>query len=195
MNLKKRVASVALGTAFVAAMAGLATAAESTGRWIHIRVLERGDRQESVRVNLPLSVLQTMATAIESEHVRDGRVQFGETGLKPDQLRAMWQSVKSSRDMEFVTVESADESIKVAKSGNFLVARLRGSGGDRDGDRVDVKIPMSVLDALLDAPRGELNVKAALEALGSQDSGDLVTVLDGDSDIRIWIDGRSDTED
>jgi len=51
-----------------------------------------------------------------------------------------------------------------------------------------------VVDALFDAPEGQVNIKSALEALASQHSGELVTVTDGPSKVRIWIDDRAEAE-
>jgi len=194
--MKRQMTSVVLGAAIVATLSGPVTGAEPAGRWIHVRVTERGDRGETVKVNLPVSVLETLAAAIEADHLREGRVQLGETGFKAEQVRAMWKAIRSSRDMEFVTVESSDETVRVAKAGDFLLAKVHSSrDGEKGGERVEVKVPLRVVDALLDAPEGELNVKAALQALAAHDAGDLVQVQDGSSHVRIWIDDRSTTED
>ena len=193
--MKKRVISTALTTVFVAGMAGLAAATETAGRWIHVRILDRGEKQESVKVNMPLPLLETVASVIEDKDFKDGHVRLGDSDLDADQVRALWQAVRSSQDMEFVTVESDDETVRVAKSGNFLLAKIRGNAdGGKSGEKVEVKIPLDVVDALLSAPKGELNVKAALQALAAHGGGDLVVIHDDDSDVRIWIDDRSAAE-
>ena len=195
----KTLAVVAGALLVMAGGAASLRGADTTGRWIHIRVMEKGDKGETVRVNLPVSVLETMASSIEAEHMKDGRIQLGNADVKAEDLRAMWQSIRSSRDMEFVTVESGDETVRVAKSGDYLLARVHGQDGDKDrdkdGEKVEVKVPIKVVDALLDAPEGQLNVKAALQVLAAHDAGDLVQVHDGDSHVRIWIDSRADTQD
>ena len=193
--MMKKAVSIALATAFVAGMAGLAAATETAGRWIHVRVLGHGDQQEAVKVNMPLSLLESMATVIETEDLKDGHVRLGDSDLDAEQVRTLWQAVRSSQDMEFVTVESDDETVRVAKSGKFLLAKIHGSAeGGKAGGKVEVKIPLAVVDALLTAPKGELNVKAALQALAAHGAGDLVTVHDEDSDVRIWIDDSSAAE-
>jgi transcriptional regulator of met regulon len=193
--MKLKAASLMLGAALAAAMPVPAIGAGTEGRWLHVRVLDRSERVEKVRINLPLTMLETMASSMQAEHVKNGRVQMGDSGLTPDQLRAMWQSLRSSGDMEFVTIESDDETVRVARSGNYMLAKIEGS---RDGDgsrgKVDVKVPLKVVDALLDAPEGELNFKGALQMLADYDDGDLVTIHDGTSDVRVWIDDRSDSQ-
>ena len=178
------------GLAFSAASAADTTA----GKWLHVRVIDGGDKQESVKVNLPVAVLETMADAIQAEHFKEGQIQLGETGLKAEQLRAVWQSLKSSQDMEFVTVESGDDHVRVAKSGRYLLVKVNGGGSEEGAETVDVKIPVEVVDALLQAPEGQLNVKAAIQALVQYGTGDLVLVQDGKCRVRIWIDDRNTTD-
>jgi len=169
----------------------LASAADTAGKWLHVRVLDGGDKQESVRVNLPIAVLETMADAIQAEHFKEGRIQLGEAGLRAEQLRAVWQSLKTTQDMDFVTVESGDDHVRVAKSGRYLVVKVNGGGSEAGGETVDVKVPIEVVDALLQAPEGQLNVKAAIQALVQYGTGDIVQVQDGKSHVRVWIDDRS----
>ncbi|HKQ96675.1 MAG TPA: hypothetical protein VJV75_02250 [Candidatus Polarisedimenticolia bacterium] len=183
-----------LAAAAMVAVLGLAPAMAGTeGKWLHIRVL--GGDDGSVKVNLPVAVLETMADAIEADHFSNGQIHLSESNIKPEQLRSVWQSLKNSRDMEFVTVESDDQNVRVAKSGNFLVVKVNDADRKRGKDTVDIKVPVEVVDALLQAPEGQLNVKAALQALANYGGGDLVQVTDGESHVRIWIDGRSDSTD
>ena len=96
--------------------AGLALApalAQSGGRWLHVRVVDSGEKAASVKVNLPVSVLETMAQAIEDDHFRDGKIELGHDGIDAAQLQEMWKAIRSSQDMEFVTVESDDATVNV----------------------------------------------------------------------------------
>ncbi|HUD72557.1 MAG TPA: hypothetical protein VMQ62_11415 [Dongiaceae bacterium] len=180
-----------LAAAAMVAGLGLAPAMAGTeGKWIHIRVLDHGEGGESVKVNLPVAVLETMADAIEADHFSGGQIHISEGNIKPEQFRAVWQSLKNTRDMEFVTIESDDETVRVAKSGGFLLMKVNDADRKKSG-KVDIKVPMEVVDALLQAPEGQLNVKAALQALVNYGGGDLVQVTDGDSHVRIWIDDKS----
>jgi len=177
------------GLAFTAARA-----ADRSGKWLHVRVVDGGDKQETVKVNVPVSVLETMAEAIEADHFKEGQIQIGDAGVKADQLRAVWSSIRNSKDMDFVTVESGDENVRVAKSGRNLIVRVNDGDSDEGHGTVDVKVPIEVVDALLQAPEGQLNVKAAIQALAQFGTGDIVQVQDGNSKVRIWIDDRSDSD-
>jgi hypothetical protein len=56
---------------------------------------------------------------------------------------------------------------------------------------VDIKIPFPVVEALLSGGKDEINVLAALRALGNYQNIDLVTVNDADSTVRIWVDSSN----
>ncbi|HEV8198537.1 MAG TPA: hypothetical protein VGS03_00790 [Candidatus Polarisedimenticolia bacterium] len=187
-------------TGMAAAVAtGLALAAPADGKWIHIRVVDGDDKATSVKVNMPVTALVSMADVIQDEHIKDGHVMIGHEGIDAAKLRNVWQSLRNAQDMEFITVESDDENVRVAKSGRFMIAKVNGRGhgrgaDDTDGEQVQVRVPLEVVDALLDAPDGQLNIKSALETLASQHTGELVSVTEGSSKVKIWIDEKADTE-
>jgi hypothetical protein len=178
---------------------GLGLAAPADGKWLHIRVVDGDEKTSTVKVNMPVTALLSMADVIQDEHIKDGHIVIGHEGIDAAKLRDAWQSLRNAQDMDFITVESDDEQVRVAKSGRFMIARVNGHGhgrgtGDSDGEQVQVRVPLEVVDALLDAPEGQLNIKSALEKLASQHTGDLVTVTEGPSKVRIWIDEKAEAE-
>ena len=205
----------------VLAMAVTMAGAASADRWLHIRVQEGGERGEKVKVNLPLSMLEKIAGAIDLDeisgtHFHGGRIRIDDADFGQIDLRQMWNAVKEADDMEFVSVESADENVRVAKADGYLLVKVR-SGRDRDdddssgvfnsrdrddrdrnrgrGEKVDVKVPLAVVDALLSAGEKGFDLQAALSALAEHGEGDLVLVQDGSTSVRIWIDDRNSMDD
>jgi hypothetical protein len=66
---------------------------------------------------------------------------------------------------------------------------------DQDGQKVDVTIPMKVVDALFATTKdNELDVAAAIRALSDAGDAVLVTVQDATEHVRIWIDSHSSAE-
>ena len=124
MTRKGMAGWVAAAALAVGVGAGIGLAAPADGKWIHIRVVDGDDRQTNVKVNMPVSALISMADAIQDEHFKGGHVRIGEDGIDAAKLRDAWQSVRNARDMDFITVESDDETVKVAKSGRFMIARV-----------------------------------------------------------------------
>ena len=54
--------------------------------------------------------------------------------------------------------------------------------------KVDLKVPVSVVDALLAGSGDELDIKGALVAMQKQNAGEILTVNDNETQVRIWID-------
>jgi len=157
--------------------------------WIHVRVDGRDAEAETVRVNVPLRLVSSVLPLIEDEGLRNGRIRLDEHDLDGVDLRALIRELRNAPEAEFVTVRSADESVRVAREGDFFVVRVEERG--ELGESVRVTVPLGVLDALLAGADGdEFDLNAALEALGEFD-GELVTVEGRDETVRIWIDDRN----
>ena len=162
-----------------------------------------------MKINLPLTMLAKLAGAIDLEGIdnhtfRHGRIRIDDADIDHVDLRAMWNAVKEADDMEFVSIESTHENVTVAKDQGYLLVRVRSDRDDDDeeaddddrrrGERVNVRVPMAVVDALLSAGEKELDLQAALMALAESGEGELVVVEDGDSSVRIWIDDSNTSE-
>jgi len=181
------------------AFAALAMPAD---RWIHIRVIESGPDGDRVRINIPLSLAEAVLPTIKAEKFCDGKVKVEGHALGQVDLRALLEAVSRAQDNQYVTVESKDENVEVAKAGEFLLIKVhenREGAGKTAGRRkaantVDIKIPFKVAHALLSGGDDELNVLAAVRALGEYPSLELVTVKDESDNVRIWVDSRNDED-
>ncbi|HET6372204.1 MAG TPA: hypothetical protein VFG76_02785 [Candidatus Polarisedimenticolia bacterium] len=186
---------------WLAAVLALVTTASMAGmrdKWLHVRVEDGGSKH--VKVNLPISMLQDMASAIDFEKMEhggfhDGKLRIDDSDMNGIDLRAMWEAVRKTDDAEFVTVQSDDATVRVAKDHGYLVMRVRRNSDDSDGPgKVEARLPLDVVDALLSGEDNELNFHAALRALAEHDEGDLVMINDAKTTVRIWIDGENDPE-
>jgi hypothetical protein len=181
------------------AFAALAMPAD---RWIHIRVIESGPDGDRVRINIPLSLAEAVLPTIKAEKFCEGKVKVEGHALGQVDLRALLEAVSKAQDNQYVTVESKDENVEVAKAGEFLLIKVhenREGAGKTAGRRkaantVDIKIPFKVAHALLSGGNDELNVLAAVRALGEYPSLELVTVKDESDNVRIWVDSRNDED-
>ncbi|NIM63502.1 MAG: hypothetical protein GTO30_18230, partial [Acidobacteria bacterium] len=130
----------------LALMLCLATGTALAGadaHWLHVRVEEAGDG-EKVNVNIPLSVVMAILPAIETDEFRGGRIDLGHGEIDDIDLHAVLKAFKDSPDADFVTIEGRDESVRVSKERGFLLVNV-----DGDNDRVRVRLPLDVVDALL----------------------------------------------
>lgn len=166
----------------------------ATDQWLHVKVEASSEDGETVRVNIPLSLVETILPMIEAEQLHHGMIGLDDTELEGIDFRAILQQLRDTPDTDFVTVNSKDESVRVAKEGDFFIVRVEEKRGD--AENVLVKIPMAVVEALLSGAEGDqLNIMAAIEALGKYSGGDLVTVEGGDETVRIWIDSSNEIKD
>ena len=112
-------------------------------------------------------------------------MKIGDTDHALD-LRALWQALRDSEDGEYVRVQEDGEQVRVAKQEGFMLVHVREEGSD--GARVELRLPIPVVEALFSGAEGELDVAGALEVLGGYDGLDLIRVKDEDSAVRIWVD-------
>jgi len=183
------------------------SSSSSSERWLHVRVIDTNHKGETVRVNVPLEMAEKVLPAINKDRLRNGKVQINHSDIEGVDLKALLEAVRSSKDGEYVTVQSNDSNVRVAKQAGYMVVHVtekgfKSSKSDKDQaakddksyerSRVDVKVPMKVVEALLSAGKDELDVVAALRALSAQ-GGDteLVSVKSDDSTVRVWLDSKN----
>jgi hypothetical protein len=122
--------------------------------------------------------------------LHNGHVTIGKADLNDVDVRAILDALRTAQDNEFVTVKEKDQEVRVAKSNGNIIVHVRDSG--KEGQKVDVTVPMKVVDALLStAKENELDVAAALRALSDAGDALLVTVQDATQHVRIWVDSHN----
>jgi hypothetical protein len=175
------------------AAAGQTSAPAKTERWLHVRVVNSDNKNETVRVNVPLDLAESVLPTISKERLHNGKVTFDEAHMKDVDLRALLNAVRNAKDGEYVTVQSSDQDVRVAKQGgHFLVhVKDKSKGEHAKRSEVEVKIPMHVIDALFSAGKDELDIVAALHALSLQGDTELVSVKGDDSTVRVWLDSKN----
>src|SRR6516164_6876551 len=202
------VSATALVACSLLATLAVAQSSSNPDQWIHVRVESREDKTETVRVNVPVDMAVKVLPAIKNKNLCDGKVHIDSGHIDDVDLHTMLDAVRTAKDGEYVTVESKDDNVRVAKSSGYLYIHVTEkkpsektakAAGDQDSSaknpalkqsKVEVKIPM-VVDALLSAGKDELDVVAALRALSANGDMELVRVKDDDNTVRVWIDSKS----
>ena len=179
-----------LGAAVLLLLANVGAAA-TPERWLHVSV-ESGKDGEVVHVNVPLSLAEKILPTINHGDLHNGKIKLHEAELNGVDLRAILDAVRTAPDNEFVTVQSKDQNVRVAKQAGKLVIHVLDSG-NKD-QKVDVQIPMPVVEALTASGTQDLDIVAALHALGEAGDTMLVTVQDEADHVRIWVDAKSGSE-
>jgi hypothetical protein len=200
---QRRPAMLALAAALLFAPASLLAQANSatssssstSDRWLHVRVISTDNRGETVRVNIPVEMAEKVLPAINKNELHGGKVHLRESELNGVDLKTLLAAVRGSRDGEYVTVEATDANVRVAKQNGFMLVHVTEknakSGKAMEKSRVDVKVPMKVVEALFSAGKDELDLVAALHALSANGDIELVSVKSDDSTVHVWLDSKN----
>ena len=176
----------------------VATVAAQTGTaWLHVRV-EEAKQASKVAVNLPMGVVEAVLKASPEMIEKHGKIHLGDHhGMKMADLRAAWKALAEVGDAELVTVESEDENVKVMRKGDvvqvFVDSKAKpGKDGkaSKGGEQVRVEVPVSLVNAFLSGEGEEGNIQAAVAELQKR-RGNIVSVQDDDSHVRVWIDEQN----
>ncbi len=180
------------------------SASTSTAKeqWIHVRVESKDNKGETVRVNVPIEMAEKVLPAINKNNLHDGKLRIDSAHMGDVDMRAVLDAVRTAKDGEYVTVQSNEDNVRVAKSAGYLYIHVTENGKKATGkesakasptkeSRVEVKVPMKVVDALFSAGDDELNVVAALRALSANGDTELVSVKDDENTVRVWIDSKN----
>jgi hypothetical protein len=194
--MRKRAEAVGLvGLLAAMLMMAVGAVAAPAERYLHVKV-EDHNGGESVNVNVPLSMAEKILPTVNKGNLHNGRVTVSHADFDDVDIRAILDAVRAAPDNEFVTIKKHDQNVRVAKQNGNLIVHVRDSGAlGKEDHKVDVTVPMKVVDALLStAKNDELDVAAALRALNEAGETLLVTVQDAEQHVRIWIDSKNNSE-
>src|SRR5262249_41598824 len=125
-----------------------ADSSASKDRWLHVRVESPDRKEESVRVNVPLELAEKILPTINHDRLQNGKVHVDKFDSQGVDIRALIEAVRTSKDGEFVTVQQHDCDVRVAKQNNYLLVHVFDKKHTAKNSRVEVKVPMSVVNAL-----------------------------------------------
>ena len=94
--------------------------------------------------------------------------------------------VAKSAGYLYIHVTDNSEGKKAAAKDGKTEAKAAGHES-----KVEIKVPMKVVDALFSAGKDELDLVAALKALSAHGDTELVTVKDNENTVRIWVDSKN----
>jgi len=173
------------GMAILAAGMTTAQAFAANDLWLHIKVYE-GKEDSKVTINLPLSVARKAGGMIPMNARHSGQIRVNDEDMSIAEFREIWRELKGQPDATFITVDERDSKVRVAKRGAYLHIEAT------DHEKVDIRMPITVVDALLSGSGDQFNIGAAIDALARHGEGELVTVNGDDETVRIWIDDTSE---
>ena len=173
-----------LALALLVASLSSSLAAQKKDPWFHVEVKENKAEPEYVKVNLPMSMVDVALNVIKDKKFDNGHFKLPTDEVSVADMRKIWSELKKAGNAEFVTVQQKNETVRVAKEGNYILVKITES----KKPKVDLKVPVGVVDALLAGSGDELDIKGALMAMQKQNAGEILTVNDNETQVRIWID-------
>jgi len=170
-----------LGSLVIAGIVGSAAAADD--RWIHVRVDDSGGDGGRVDIQVPIGLVATLLPVLNGKHGHGG-IHVDGKDVDLAEIRGYWNAVRGAKDGEYVTVRDEDSNVRISKSGGFLRVTVDDQGGT---SRVRMKVPITLVDAVL-VGGDSIDLNAVGGALAKVPTGEILTVDDEDSHVRIWID-------
>jgi hypothetical protein len=172
--------------ALIFSLLAASIASGQTKQWVHVRI-ENPEKAERVRMNIPLSVVEAMLPLIKDKNVHAGQIRLNEKDVRVDDLRRVWNEIRKQGDTEFVNIENRETSLRVFTKGSYLLVQP----DKPTAKKIDIRIPLSVVDAMFSGKADELNLMAAVQALKQLGSREIITVESDDSLVQVWIDEKN----
>ena len=171
--------------ALVGVVGGMALAA-SDDRWIHVRVDDAGGDRGRVDIQVPIGMVANLLPVLKQAHAH-GSIHADGKALDLAEFREYWTALRAAKDGEYVTVRDGDSDVHLAKRGGNFLLTVDDKGGR---SRVRVKVPLPLIDAVFTGG-DTIDLGALGQALEKAPAGELLTVEDEDSHVRVWIDGAA----
>ena len=187
MKTTRRTMRTWIAVSLLAVLFSLSSSAASD-KWLHVRVEDNGPRGERVNVNLPLDLIERMLPLISVDDLRGGKLELDDE-LGGIDLRELAVALRDAPDADSVTVQSDDQNVRVSKEGDYLLVRVE-ERGRNSSEKVRVRLPLAVVDALVGGDPHELDLVAALHALSEYADETLVDIESDDGSVRVWIDSN-----
>jgi hypothetical protein len=175
----------ALALVMVAALAvAPSVLAGDDGRWVNVHVTENSSNT-NVEVHLPLNLVLTVLRNVDVENFHGGHVDLD----FDDEMNINWTeimaAVKDAPDGKFVTVTSDEADVNVRKEAGKLYVDVNQK--DDEMAKVEVTMPMTMVDAFLVGENNTLDVAALLQSFDDLPDGELVKVTSNEANVRVWI--------
>jgi len=179
--MKRRVFTLVAIVALLAAP--VAYGAEET-RWVNVHVTENSSNT-NVEVHLPLNLVLTVLRNVDVENFHGGHVDLELDEDMDINFPEIMQAIKDAPDGKFVTVTSDEADVNVHKEKGTIYIDVNQK--EDEMAKVQVTVPVEMMDALSFGEENTLDVAALLEAFDNLPNGELVKVTSNEANVRVWI--------
>ena len=159
--------------------------ADEPTTWLNVHVTETSENAD-VRVHLPMDLVLAVLNGISVENFDRGMVdldlEMADTEIDWAQLI---QAVRTSPDGEYVTITSDEADVRVVKQAGMMLVDVLEKAHDHA--EVQVRIPVSMLDAFSVDEQNRFDVAAFLRSFDERPDGELVRVTSNEANVRVWV--------
>lgn len=183
-----RLAPLAAAAALLAAGAPDVAARGREVTTLHVQVTEDDGDSPKVRMEMPVALLQALVRSIDIEDLSPDHV-VRELESEGIDLRRFWEEIRDADIREFFTLETEEANVRAWREDGLFQVRIDADEGfhGRDGTHVEISIPETLMDLLLDdSGTDPEDVIADLLRHGPMTLVEVKTD-DGES-VKIWID-------
>ena len=179
-----------LTASLVLASLVVAQTARAQGQWLHVDIVDQRDRQTSVRLNLPLASIAAALPLIPQERVRHCRIELNDRTITRAEIALMVEKLRTAPEYVVLTIERDGDKLDATRAKDMLVISTHEE--NLNSPRLQLRIPMTVAEALSAGNRETLDLHAAARALVRRGAGELVLISSDEHRVRIWADGAPD---
>jgi hypothetical protein len=170
--------------AVAALLAAPAAYADDETRWVNVHVTENSSNT-NVEVHLPLNLVLTVLRNVDVENFHGGHVDLELDDDMDINFPEIMAAVKDAPDGQFVTVTSDEADVSVHKQAGTLFVTVNQK--EDEMAKVEVTMPMEMMDALTFGEENTLDVAALLQSFDKLPNGELVKVTSNEANVRVWI--------
>jgi hypothetical protein len=175
--MTRRSIYLAVGVAILATVARC----EET-RWLNVEVNEPGKDTE-VRLHVPLPMVVAVLDAVDVDQLKGGKVHICRDHVDVD-WRAVLAAVRTTPEGQTVTVRGSKTDLVVTRLGNVVEVQVDEGGAGQE--KVSVRLPADVLEAISAQDESTVDIKALVAKLGHA-PGEILKVDSTDAKVRIWV--------
>ena len=153
--------------------------------FLKLTVQEKGYTEPNVKVNIPLSLIEVVADAINEEELVDMEEILAEINHEGVDLRKLWEGVKQLGPTDFVEIKDHGEHVKVWKDHDSFRITVTDDGSSEP--KVLVTFPLMIVDTILGDGTRPITLDNIVKALKQAGPMQFVEVHDNGEHVKIWL--------
>lgn len=164
------------------------TLASASDVWVHLHVRDHHGNGK-LTMDVPAGVVRLLAALLPDQASASASIDLNGHRFDVPRLRRTWYAAQRQPEGRMFTIADRDDTVEIGhRAGSLVVTARSDRRWNRDDERVEIRIPGRVINALLSGSGDRMNLAAGIQALASTGSGELIAVTSDREIVRIWVD-------